>query len=96
LAGRLERRTRLGRWFPLVVEGTLPDGRTQRIEGIDQIVCATGQRPDLSMTRELRVALDPWLESAAALGPLIAPNLHSCGTVRPHGHRERGHPEPGL
>src|SRR5205085_11580909 len=23
-------------------------------------------------------------------------NLHSCGTVRPHGHRELGHPEPGL
>ncbi len=85
-----------GDGHPLVVEGTLPDGRTQRIEGIDQIVCATGQRPDLSMTRELRVALDPWLESAAALGPLIDPNLHSCGTVRPHGHRELGHPEPGL
>jgi hypothetical protein len=24
------------------------------------------------------------------------PNLHSCGTVRPHGHRELGHPEQGL
>ncbi|RPH46588.1 MAG: GNAT family N-acetyltransferase [Burkholderiales bacterium] len=80
----------------LVVEGTLPDGRLHRIEDIDQIVCATGQRPDLDLTRELRVALDPWLESAATLGPLIDPNLHSCGTVRPHGHRELGHPEPGL
>ena len=22
--------------------------------------------------------------------------MHSCGTVRPHGHRELAHPEPGL
>jgi hypothetical protein len=27
---------------------------------------------------------------------LIDPNVHSCGTVRPHGHRELAHPEPGL
>lgn len=66
------------------------------VEGIDQIVCATGQRPDLSLTSELRVKLDPWLESTEALGPLIDPNVHSCGTVRPHGHRELSHPEPGL
>jgi hypothetical protein len=55
---------------------------------------ATGQRPDLTLTRELRVKLDPWLESTEALGPLIDPNLHSCGTVYPHGHRELCHPEP--
>jgi N-acetylglutamate synthase-like GNAT family acetyltransferase len=67
-----------------------------RIEGIDEIICATGQRPDLSLTSELRVKLDPWLESTEALGPLIDPNLHSCGSVRPHGHRELAHPEPGL
>ena len=44
----------------------------------------------------MRVKLDPWLESNEALGPLIDPNEHSCGTVRPHGHRELSHPEPGL
>ena len=27
---------------------------------------------------------------------MIDPNLHSCGTVRPHGHRELAHPEPGF
>jgi len=70
------------------------DGR--RIEGIDEIVCATGQRPDLAPTRELRLRLDPWLECAEALGPLIDPNLHSCGTVRPHGARELAHPEAGF
>ena len=80
----------------LRVQGVDAEGRVQSIEGLDEIVCATGQRPDLSLTSELRVKLDPWLESSEALGPLIDPNLHSCGTVRPHGHRELGHPESGL
>lgn len=72
------------------------DAVGRSIEGIDEIVCATGARPDLSMTRELRVRHDPWLESTDALAPLIDPNEHSCGTVRPHGHRELAHPEPGY
>jgi len=80
----------------LDVVGVDADGHEQRLQGIDQIICATGQRLDLSITSELRVKLDPWLESNEALGPLIDPNLHSCGTVRPHGHRELAHPEPGL
>ena len=70
------------------------DGR--RIEGVDEIVVATGQRPDLAPLRELRLKLDPWLECTSALGPLIDPNLHSCGTVRPHGVRELSHEEPGF
>jgi len=80
----------------LHVWGTDADGRSRHVDGIDEIVCATGQRPDLSLTSELRVKLDPWLECNEALGPLIDPNVHSCGTVRPHGHRELSHPEPGL
>jgi hypothetical protein len=79
----------------LVVEG-LRDGRPHRIGPVDRLVVATGQRPDLSVTRELRLELDPWLEGAKALGPLIDPNLHSCGSVPPHGHRELAHPEPGF
>ena len=66
------------------------------VEGIDEVICATGQRPNLALTSELRLKLDSWLESTEALGPLIDPNLHSCGTVRPHGHRELAHPEPGF
>jgi len=66
------------------------------IEGIDEIIGATGSHPDLSLSRELRVRLDPLLESTDALAPLIDPNVHSCGTVRPHGHRELAHPEPGF
>ena len=79
----------------IVVEGETANG-LRRIGPVDRIIAATGQRPDLSITRELRLDLDPWLESAKALGPLIDPNLHSCGSVPPHGHRELSHPEPGF
>lgn len=80
----------------LRIEGTGIDGQVQALDGIDEIVCAIGQRPDLAMLGELRLRLDPALESTEALGPLIDPNVHSCGTVRPHGHRELAHPEPGF
>ncbi len=59
----------------------------------DEIVVATGFRPDLSILREVRLNLDPALECPAALGPLIDPNVHSCGTVRPHGYVELKQPE---
>jgi hypothetical protein len=68
-------------------------GPQEHIIEVDEIVVATGFRPDLSLFRELRLAIDPWLESAQALGPLIDPNLHSCGTVPAHGARELAHPE---
>lgn len=80
----------------LRVIGEPADGVAPTIDGIDRIVCATGARPDLSITRELRVRHDPWLESTDLLAPLIDPNEHSCGSVRPHGHRELAHPEPGY
>ena len=63
---------------------------------VDRIVVVTGQRPDLILTRELRLDLDPWLESPRALGPAIDPNVHSCGSVPPHGYRELTHPEPNY
>lgn len=80
----------------LRVVGEAVGGAAQVIEGIDLVVCSTGARPDLQLTRELRVRHDPWLESTDALAPLIDPNEHSCGTVRPHGHRELAHPETGY
>lgn len=79
----------------LMVEGLTADG-VQKVGPVDRIIAATGQRPDLSITRELRLDLDPWLEGVKALGPLIDPNEHSCGDVPPHGHRELSHPEPGF
>ena len=62
----------------------------------DELIVATGFRPDLDMLRELRLSLDPALECPPELAPLIDPNLHSCGTVRPHGARELGQPESGF
>jgi thioredoxin reductase len=62
----------------------------------DLVVNATGFRPDHTIAGELRLALEPALESPAALGPLIDPNVHTCGTVPPHGVRELAHPEPGY
>jgi hypothetical protein len=62
----------------------------------DRLVVATGFRPDHSFLSELRLALDPALDCPPALAPLIDPNEHSCGTVRPHGARELAQPEPGL
>ncbi|TIS18674.1 MAG: flavoprotein, partial [Mesorhizobium sp.] len=79
----------------LTVEGQTKDG-LQTLGPFDRIIAATGQRPDLSLTRELRLDLDPWLEGVKALGPLIDPNEHSCGDVPPHGYRELSHPEPDF
>ncbi|WP_108661901.1 NAD(P)-binding domain-containing protein [Acuticoccus kandeliae] len=63
---------------------------------VDRAIVATGFRPDLALLREVRVGLDPVVEAPSALAPLIDPNLHSCGTVPPHGAAELAHPEPGL
>ena len=63
---------------------------------VDEVIVATGFRPDLSILGELRLALDPAVESPVALAPLIDPNVHSCGTVRPHGAAELAHPEPNF
>jgi hypothetical protein len=68
-------------------------GEQGSIGPVDEIVAATGFRPDLTLARELRLALDPVVESPIALAPLIDPNVHSCGTVPPHGFQELSHPE---
>lgn len=59
----------------------------------DEVIVCTGARPDLAMLRELRLDLDPAVEATRSLAPLIDPNLHSCGTVRPHGEAELRQPE---
>ncbi len=79
----------------IVIDGETAAGPEQ-IGPVDRIIAATGQRPDLSLTRELRLDLDSSLESVKALGPMINPNVHSCGSVPPHGHRELAHPEPDF
>ena len=62
----------------------------------DRIVAATGYRPEHRISDELRLDLDPVLGSTRTLAPLIDPNVHSCGTVPPHGVDELAHPEPGY
>ncbi len=63
---------------------------------VDAVVDATGFRPDLDLLREVRLDLDPVVEAPRALAPLIDPNLHSCGTVPPHGERVLAHPDAGF
>ena len=69
------------------------DADARTLGPFDEIVAVTGFRPDLAMLGELRLDLDPAVESPRALAPLIDPNVHSCGTVPPHGVEELRHPE---
>jgi thioredoxin reductase len=62
----------------------------------DEVIAATGFRPDLSLLGELRLSLDDRVEAARALAPLIDPNVHSCGSVPPHGVDELSHPDQGV
>ena len=68
-------------------------GHKLKLGPFDRIIANTGSRPSFDFLREIRYAFDPASESVPALAPLIDPNLHSCGTVRPHGERELRQPE---
>ena len=74
-------------------EGVYVSDGTRELGPFDGIIATTGFRPDLAPLRELRVKIDDILEAPPALAPLIDPNVHSCGTVPPHGVRELSHPE---
>jgi thioredoxin reductase len=67
-----------------------------RVGPVDEVVVVTGFRPDLSFLSEVRLDLDPVLQAPRALAPLIDPNVHSCGTVYPHGANELAQPEPDV
>jgi thioredoxin reductase len=75
---------------------TLVSSEGRRVEAVDGVVVLAGFRPDLSWLSEVRLALDATLQAPVALAPLIDPNVHSCGTVYPHGVKELAHPEPGV
>ena len=62
----------------------------------DEVIATTGFRPDLSLLAELRLDLDDRVEAPRALAPLIDPNVHSCGSVPPHGVEELSHPDAGI
>ena len=80
---------------PRLVIGAISGCSARRVMA-DELIVATGFRPDLDFVRELRIRLDPAIECPVALAPLIDPNEHSCGTVRPHGARELAQDEPGF
>lgn len=68
----------------------------ETVDGIDYIVANTGFRPSFEFLKEIRLDLDPATESPTQLAPLIDPNVHSCGTVRPHGEAVLRHPEENF
>jgi thioredoxin reductase len=74
-------------------DGIVASNGTRALAPVDEIVATTGFRPDLEMLREVRLDLDSIVESPRSLAPLIDPNVHSCGTVPPHGAQELQHPE---
>ncbi|KYH00552.1 NAD(P)-binding domain-containing protein [Bradyrhizobium sp. DOA1] len=99
-AGKVEVETKFG-----VTHVSESEGRLKIAAGaccgarnviVDELIVSTGFRPDFSFQSELRLRLDPAIEAPVALAPLIDPNEHSCGTVRPHGARELSHDEPGF
>ena len=77
-------------------QGLVVKAGGQLFPPVDEIIVATGFRPDLSLLAELRISLDPTTQSAVLLASMIDPNQHSCGTVRPHGAVELSHPEEGF
>src|SRR5690606_24890143 len=74
----------------------LVDDGGRALEPVDEVVALTGFRPDLSFLSEIRLGLDTTLQAPVDLAPLIDPNVHSCGTVYPHGFAELSHPEEGF
>jgi cation diffusion facilitator CzcD-associated flavoprotein CzcO len=70
------------------------DGRRSLV--VDEVIAATGFRPDLALLGEVRVELDDRVEAPRLLAPLIDPNVHSCGSVPPHGVDELSHPDAGV
>lgn len=86
---RLDRLTMTG-------DGIVASSGARSAAPVDEIVAATGFRPDWSILSEVRLDLDPAVQSPRALAPLIDPNVHSCGTVRPHGAEELKQPDRNL
>ncbi|NYG57829.1 hypothetical protein BJ980_000752 [Nocardioides daedukensis] len=68
----------------------------QQVAGVDEIIVVTGFRPDFGFLSEVRLDLDPALESARFLAELVHPDHHSCGDVPGHGYKELAQPEEGF
>lgn len=79
----------------IIMKGESTNGE-QQLPAVDEIISNTGSRPDFSFLNEIRLSINAAVESVEALAPLIDPNEHSCGTVRPHGELELRQPEAGF
>lgn len=71
------------------------DGQEKIIE-VDRIVVSTGFRPDLDIVREIRLDIDEVVEAPTLLAPIIDPNIHFCGSVKPHGADVLQHHDKGF
>ena len=98
---QLPERGRLGTRLRTLVDSghlhVITDFRITRVTRTpDGIIASNGTRDlaPVDITRELCLVLDPIVESPRTLAPLIDPNIHSCGTVPPHGAQELQHPQP--
>ena len=82
----------------MALHGTQIEVQTEdgQVATYDEVVAATGFRPDRSVLNELRLSLDESTEAPLALAPLIDPNVHRCGSVPPHGAAELKHPEADV
>ncbi|MBX2819553.1 MAG: NAD(P)-binding domain-containing protein [Rhodothermaceae bacterium] len=83
-------KTGTGLWINANVDNQIVDFE------VDRIVVAAGFRPNLHMLREIRLDIDDVVEAPTALAPLIDPNVHSCGTVSPHGVDELTHKDKNF
>jgi thioredoxin reductase len=95
--GRVELIT--GFWIDRVAaaaDGIVVSAGARSLPPVDEVIAATGFRPDWTILSEVRLDLDPAVESPRALAPLIDPNVHSCGTVPPHGADELKQPDVNL
>jgi hypothetical protein len=76
------------RWDSVRSISNGPDGATliaadgRHAGPFDRIVNATGFRPDLAILSELRVDVDPVLQSARALAPMILTATGVCSLDR--------------
>ncbi len=95
-AARSRRARASGGGAPRALSSVVVRDGDRPLAPVDEIVAATGFRPDWSILSECRLDLDPAVESPRALAPLIDPNVHSCGTVPPHGAEELKQPDADL
>lgn len=63
---------------------------------VDNIIVAAGFKPNLDILKEIRLDIDNIVEAPIKLAPLIDPNHHSCGTVKPHGVNELRHSDENF